>query len=314
MHCFLLDVRLLCFVLFMDHQSFLPKMHFVNNWWSQPLLTARLSEVRDTACTHTHTRARNCYRRVKEQVVRFSYISRMKMERKHTHTHTERAGLSVLSVCCGPSTLHGCSQLDTCHPQQPCRLGGERGLWRELEINGKCGEEHQTVGEGENAGEVSWNETGWTTSSQRGAWQLPARILYSGVRGETGLSVQSYCASQLPGRRFSRQPPLLSDALSPLLRLTGVLFSARCLLASCLSPYVSLIGVCGDVAMCQLPSALIVLYSGKTLNALLSIWYVYVAVRNHFLDSSINFSKNNEKKTPLYILCLTENRSYFGGK
>lgn len=98
MHCFLLDVRLLCFVLFMDHQSFLPKMHFVNNWWSQPLLTARLSEVRDTACTHTHTRARNCYRRVKEQVVRFSYISRMKMERKHTHTHRESWVVCPLSV------------------------------------------------------------------------------------------------------------------------------------------------------------------------------------------------------------------------
>lgn len=33
-----------------------------------------------------------------------------------------------LSAYCSPSTLHDCSQLDTCHVQQPCLLGRERKL------------------------------------------------------------------------------------------------------------------------------------------------------------------------------------------
>lgn len=53
---------------------------------------------------------------------------------KRTHGHmgkTQGDGyVSPLPAYCSPSTLHGCSQLDTCHVQQPCLLGGEQKLCR----------------------------------------------------------------------------------------------------------------------------------------------------------------------------------------
>ncbi|CAB1423115.1 unnamed protein product [Pleuronectes platessa] len=36
-----------------------------------------------------------------------------------------RGAWSCAEVFGGPSTLHGCAQLDTCHPQQRCLLGGK---------------------------------------------------------------------------------------------------------------------------------------------------------------------------------------------
>lgn len=92
------------------------------------------------------------------------------------------------------------------------------------------------------------------------------------VRGEMGLSVRCYPASKLPGRRVSSQPVPLSDILSSLSidsQVFWLLFTHLMYV-----PHLSLIGVCGDVAMCQLPSALVLLYSGKTFNAFMM--YVYV--------------------------------------
>lgn len=88
--------------------------------------------------------------------------------------------------------------------------------------------------------------------------------------------------------------------LSPIPLLTVRLFSGSCLLTSCtLCPPSLFNRVCGDVAMCQLPSAL---YSGKSFNAFMMHIcdkYIYIYVNAMFFMTEISGRINR------YGNCLT---------
>lgn len=96
---------------------------------------------------------------------------------------------------------------------------------------------------------------GCNMRSKRGVWFDLSR-----VRGEIGLSVRCYSASQLPRRRVSSLPALSFQS-------TVLLFSACSLLTSSIPPHISLIGLFDDVAMCQLVSSPILFNSGKAVNS-----------------------------------------------
>lgn len=96
---------------------------------------------------------------------------------------------------------------------------------------------------------------GCNMRSKRGVWFDLSR-----VRGEIGLSVRCYSASQLPRRRVSSLPALSFQS-------TVLLFSACSLLISSIPPHISLIGLFDDVAMCQLVSSPILFNSGKAVNS-----------------------------------------------
>lgn len=102
----------------------------------------------------------------------------------------------------------------------------------------------------------------------------------------TGSEVKWSCLSDVTLHHSSQEKGSVLSLflylnLSPVLLLTVRLFSNCCSLTMCVR-HLSLIGACDDVAMCQLPSALVLLYSGKTLNAYtvyMPIYCIYTACK-----------------------------------